>query len=235
MRKYLLGFVLVFLTSSIVFATELKVPKLTGRVVDRAGVLSSSERKVIENYIFSFEQATHGQMAVLIISSLRGDSLEMFSMRVAEKWKIGSKGKDNGLLLLVSIKDRKIRLEVGYGFEGNLNDARAGDIIRGMKPYFRAGKYGAGIEFAVIRAQEFITGKQGIPPPSSPRNYKSSRKQGSFIFNIIFIVIILILNIGFRRRGFIILSSGGYGSSGGFGGFSGGGGSFGGGGASGGW
>lgn len=233
------------LTAISIHATELKVPRNTGRIVDLAGTLSSSDKSKIEMAIMQFEQATAGQMEVLIIPSLRGDSLEMFSMRVAENWKLGYKGKDNGLLLLISVKEHKIRLEVGYGFEGTLNDARAGDIIRGMQPFFRANRYGDGIVYAVMRSQEFITGKEASSPIPHVRNRTSSSSSAAIVKIIIFFIIYFVIFLGNRRRrGFTLLSGGYYGgysgrSAGGFGGsggFSGGGGgSFGGGGASGGW
>jgi uncharacterized protein len=176
-------------------------------------------------------------MAVLIIPSLKGDSLEEYSMRVAEKWKVGHKGQDNGLILLICKNDRKIRIEVGYGWEGKINDARAGDIIRGMGPYFRNGKYADGISFAIDKAQAFITGK---PVGNVSCHVSSARKKDDDTFDTIFtliVLIIVILSIIFRGRGFyfcgISFSSGGGGFSSGGGSF--GGGSFGGGGASGGW
>ncbi len=248
MRKRIFTIVLFIITAISLNAAELKVPKNTGRIVDLAGTLSSSDKSKIEMSIQQFEQATAGQMEILIIPSLKGDSLEMFSMRVAENWKLGYKGKDNGLLLLVSIKEHKIRMEVGYGFEGTLNDARAGDIIRGMQSFFRANRYGDGIVYAVMRSQEFITGKEASTPIPHVRNRTSSGSSSAIVKIIIFFIIYFVIFFGNRRRrGFTLLSGGYYGgysgrSGGGFGGggfgggFSGGGGgSFGGGGASGGW
>ncbi len=240
-KRLLTIFLLLLIATAGSNAAELKVPKHTSRIVDKAGIISLDDKSKIEMSILQFERATSGQIAVLIIPSLKGDSLEMFSMRVAEKWKLGSKDRDDGILLLISVKDHKIRLEVGYGFEGKLNDARAGDIIRGMQPFFRANRYGDGIMFAVMRSQEFITGKKATTP--LPRARTSSGITPGVVKMIIFITIYFVILFGNRRRrGFTLLSGGYYGgysgrSSGGFGGggFSGGGGSFGGGGASGGW
>jgi uncharacterized protein len=247
MRKFFAWVCVLLLAFPLAGAAELKVPSLTGRVVDKAGALSSTEEALVDGAIIGFESATGGQLAVLVIPSLDGDALDSFSMRVAEKWKLGYKGKDNGILLLVAVKEKKIRFEVGYGFEGQINDARAGDIIRGMRDYFRAGRFGDGIVYAVMSAQEMITGKKPSGVPAAPV-HRSRRKsgQGSLIFVI---AIIIVLNSLFRRRGRggMILYSGGFrggGFGGGFGsggggfsggGCSGGGGSFGGGGASGGW
>lgn len=243
MFKYLLPAVLFASAFIADISAELAVPANYGdkRVVDKAGVLSSSDINRLDAVIERMEKASKGQMAVLIIPSLKGDSLEDFSMRVAEKWKIGHKGADNGLLLLISKNDRKIRLEVGYGWEGKINDARAGDIIRGMGPFFRSGRYADGISYAIGKAQEFITGKA---PDDIPRQTVRNENKDSLAKTIfaILIVIIIILSFIFRGRNFyfcgICFSGGGF--SGGGGGFSSGGGSFGGGsfgggGASGGW
>jgi uncharacterized protein len=222
---------------------ELAVPRLTGRVVDKANLLSASDRQRIDDRIRGLESATGGQVAVLIIPSLDGDSLEEFSLRVAEAWKIGHKGKDDGALLLVSKNDRKIRWEIGYGWEGQVNDARAGDIIRAMGPFFREGKYAQGIDYAIAELQTYITGQRpaGAPPHIEPRRHRE-RTPGGVFFAFVLIFILLSSLGGFGRRRFgvgpvIFLGGGGGfgGGGGGGGGFSGGGGSFGGGGASGGW
>ena len=222
-------------------SAELKVPALTGRVIDQTGMLTANEKSRIKVAITGFESATHGQFAVLIIPSLKGDSLEMFSMRVVEKWKLGDKKRDDGLLLLISRKERKMRLEVGYGLEGYINDARAGDIIRAMGPYFRNGKFTDGIIFAILRSQEFITGKKAdIPPPPAQSSNDLTSNHKRALRTLFLIIAIIIVFTGRPGRRGIVLYSGGY-RSGGFGGggfgggFSGGGGGFGGGGASGGW
>ena len=223
---------------------DLAVPRLTGRVVDRADMLSPSDEVRVEGAIRRFEAATGGQMVVLTMPSLEGDALEPFSIRVAEKWKIGHKGKDDGIILLISKKERKIRIETGYGIEGVINDARAGDIIRGMRPYFRAGRVGDGVVYAVSRAEEMITGRSPAVPVKVRHGRKSSEPN---LFPILIAAIVLLSLFGSGRGGRRggggwIITSGGFGSGGSFGGggfggggFSGGGGGFGGGGASGGW
>jgi len=135
---------------------ELSVPPLTGRVVDRAGILSDAEEKKLVERIQELERVTGGQLAVLTIRSLEGDSLERFSLRVARSWKIGQKGKDNGALLLVSKQDRKIRLEIGYGWEGKITDTKAANVIRGMGPFFRKGQFAAGIGFAIGEVRRLL-------------------------------------------------------------------------------
>lgn len=216
---------------------ELSVPELTGRIVDVPGILNTSQENKIEEEILKLEEETGGQMAVLIISSLKGDSLEDFSIRVAEKWKIGYKGADNGAILLISINDRKIRLEIGYGWEGDINDARAGDIIRSMGPYFRKEDYTGGIILAVNSVRAFVAG--GI----TPSNLRQSEAPSGLafvgikiIFGVLIIFVILYNVYGFHGGRGVTYRRGGR-RRGGFGGggFRGGGGGFGGGGASGRW
>ena len=235
----------LFLASNI-FA-DLQVPKLTGRVVDNAHLLSSDDKAKITNAIKRFENGTGGQMAVLTIPSLKGEVLEEFSIKVADKWKIGYKGKDNGLILLIAKKERKIRFEVGSGWEGVINDARAGDIIRGMKSYFKSKQFKDGILFAINKAHKYITGKKlGIAIAHPKKNVTETLK--SYWPFIIIIILVLISFFsqsstytyegrGYRTRRRFWIGGGGGGFGGGFGGggFSGGGGGFSGGGASGGW
>ena len=136
-------------------STDERIPALgTRRVVDEAGVLTQSEIDALTAQIDAYEAATKGQMAVLIIKTLHGDPIEDFSLAVAEKWKIGRRGEDNGVLLLMAIDDRVSRLEIGYGLEGVINDARAGDILRGMSLYWPA--YAQEISYAVASVSAFV-------------------------------------------------------------------------------
>lgn len=214
------------------------VPPLTGRVVDRAGVFGVNGISRIEEAIVELERASGGQMAVLAIPALEKTSIEEFGIAVMDKWKIGHKGKDNGAILILSIQDRKMRLEIGYGWEGQINDARAGDVIRAMGPYFRENRYADGVVYAVGEVQKYITGqapeRKNLAPPAQEQTAKGNDWAGALI-TIFFIFIFLMLGgRGIFIGGFGGRGRGGFGG-GGFGGFSGGGGRGGGGGASGGW
>jgi len=122
------------------------VPPLTGRVVDLGHVLPTEVAASLTRHLESHETKTSNQVAILILPSLEGEPLEEFSHRVATTWKLGQKGTDNGVLLLVSLKDRKVRIEVGYGLEGTLTDLRSAHIIRNeIVPRFRAGDLAGGI------------------------------------------------------------------------------------------
>ena len=144
------------------------VPPLTGRVVDLAQVLPPSTAEQLSSRLKAHEDKTTNQVAVLIIPSLDGEPLFDFSHRVATSWKLGQKGTDNGALLLVAIKDRKVRIEVGYGLEGALTDARSAQIIRNeIVPKFRAGDFAGGISAGVDAILKTIEGTYTAPerPP----------------------------------------------------------------------
>ena len=133
-RKLIVSFLLVWALSfasaftSLLFALD--VPPLTGRVVDLAHVLPAEVAASLTRDLEAHEAKTSNQVAVLILPSLEGEPLEEFSHRIATSWKLGRKETDNGVLLLVSLKDRKVRIEVCYGLEGTLTDLRSAHIIR---------------------------------------------------------------------------------------------------------
>jgi len=131
-------------------AQALDVPPLKGRVNDYAGMISAGVRAQLENELKAFEQSDSTQIVILTIESLEGDALEDFSIRVAEAWKIGQKGKDNGAILLVAKKDRKTRIEVGRGLEGKLTDLTAGRIVQlVINPQFKRGDFDAGFSSGI--------------------------------------------------------------------------------------
>lgn len=136
---------------------DARIPELgTRRVVDESGVLTQGEIGALTSRIDAYEAASGGQMAVLLIRTLYGDALEDFSLAVAEKWKIGWKGEDNGVLLLLVMDDRRSRLEIGYGLEGVINDARAGDILRAIVPFMQNGQYANAISFVIDSVSAFV-------------------------------------------------------------------------------
>lgn len=138
---------------------QLDVPYLSGRVVDEANVLSNVTVQQLESILKTHEDSTTNQIVVLVIPSLNGEILEEYSLKVAETWAIGQKGTDNGVLLLIAIEDRKMRIEVGYGLEGDLTDALASRIIRNeIAPNFRQGDYDQGITAGVNGIINAISG-----------------------------------------------------------------------------
>lgn len=148
-------------------STDERIPALgTRRVVDDAGVLTQSEIDSLTAQIDAYEAASKGQMAVYIVQSLHGDAVEDFSLAVAEKWQIGWRGEDNGVLLLLAMEEHENRLEIGYGLEGVINDARAGDILRDMAPFLRQGKYAQAISFAIASVSAFVLNENGPEKPA---------------------------------------------------------------------
>ncbi|OGR01694.1 MAG: hypothetical protein A2505_09100 [Deltaproteobacteria bacterium RIFOXYD12_FULL_55_16] len=131
-------------------ARALEVPQYQGYVTDLAGMISPGERQRLEQLLLAFEQSDSTQIAVLTIPSLEGDTLEDFSIRTVEAWKIGQKGKDNGVLLVVSKAERKARIEVGRGLEGVLTDLLAGRIVdQVITPRFKAEQIDEGFEAGI--------------------------------------------------------------------------------------
>lgn len=122
------------------------VPPLESRVNDRAGMLSAGTVRQLETALAELERTDGTQIAVLTVPSLEGESIETLSLRVAEAWRIGQKGRDNGAILIIARNDRKVRIEVGYGLEGQLTDLVAGRIIRNViVPRFKAGQFDQGV------------------------------------------------------------------------------------------
>lgn len=166
------------------------LPELWGlHVHDEAHILSQPFIDRLENQLKEYEDSTSNEIAVLLISSLDGESLEDYSLRVAEKWQLGKKEKDNGVLLLIAVDDHKMRLETGYGLEGVLTDAVSSRIIRNeLAPNFRQDNYEAGVSAginAIIRAigGEY-TAEEG-DQMNSELGWKERILIGMFIFGIL--------------------------------------------------
>ena len=243
-RKFFFLWLIFFLSGYQALALE--VPeKPEGRVTDYTGTLSPSEKGTLERKLADFEKETTNQIAVLLIPSLEGDSLEDYSIRLAEKWKIGQKGRSNGVIFLIVKNDRKLRIEVGYGLEGTLPDALSGSILSNeITPRFKAGQFFLGIE-AGLNAIVAAT-KGEYKPPKKRESRSRTSPWGMFLPVLLFFGLFASLNLVARRRHFHSGGSRGWTTGGGFwgggsswggsgGGFSGGGGDFGGGGASGDW
>jgi uncharacterized protein len=236
---------LLFLLSRFVYSQP-AIPDQGGFWVhDEANILSAQAKSSLESIIQAERDSTSNQIAILIIPSLQGGSLEEYALRVAETWQPGEKEKDNGVLLLIAIDDRLMRIETGYGLEGSLTDAISSRIIRNeIAPRFRNGDYDGGVEAGVMTIIQAIKGEYVNEEPAvRKRNSKSSP-----LATIIIIIIIIIIASRRRRgggggghwssgRGWIGPVGGGFGGSswGGGGRSFGGGGGFGGGGSSGSW
>lgn len=254
-KKNLLSFLFAILSGASLSA--LSVPELTGPVVDNANLLTAVDFQTLTTELISISEQTGTQIAVLTVPSLEGESLESYSMRVCEEWKLGSKENDDGVLLLIAFNERKIRVETGYGLEGQLTDTKSGLIIRQIiAPHFQSGNYSQGIKEGV-RAIEQITGVSDVES-AVVLEREQKNDSASTVIILFFMFFYFFAFSGALSRKFKWLhwlpwfslfqgSSGsrhsnyhndhfgGFGGGFGGGGFSGGGGGFGGGGASGGW
>ena len=144
---------------------DVAVPPLSGRVVDQTGTLSSSDVASLTQTIRNFELRKGSQVAVLIVPTTAPETIEQYSLRVAEAWKIGRKKIDDGALLVVAKDDRKLRIEVGYGLEGALTDVTSKRIIDEIiTPRFRSGDFAGGISAGIDRIIRVIDGEK-LPAP----------------------------------------------------------------------
>ena len=162
---------------------EVAVPALSGRVVDQTGTLSSGDIDTLTQRLKDLERRKGSQVAVLIVPTTQPETIEQFSIRAAEAWKIGRRKIDDGALLVVAKDDHKLRIEVGYGLEGALTDVTARRIIdEVIVPEFRSGDFAGGISAGVDRIIRVVDGE----PLPAPRPEASHSNAPDFLFNVIF-------------------------------------------------
>jgi uncharacterized protein len=150
-----------------VAAAAIAVPPLKSRVTDLTGTLNEQQRSALEQTLAEFEARKGSQVAVLLVPSTQPETIEQYAVRVEEAWKLGRKGVDDSVLLVVAKDDRKVRLEVGYGLEGVLPDAAANRIIReDILPRFKQGDFYGGLRAGTDRIMRTIEGEP-LPPPRS--------------------------------------------------------------------
>ena len=173
-------------------AHGLDVPRLQGYVNDYAGMISLPAKSKIEERLRAFEQSDSTQIVILTVPSLEGENLEEFGIKVAEAWKIGQKGKDNGAILIVSKQERKIRVEVGYGLEGKLTDLAAGRIIDlVIKPRFQQGDFDGGFIAGISSMIDATRGEfKAEPRPVRQRQRGVPPFLSIFLFFAIFTLIL---------------------------------------------
>ena len=147
-------------------SAEVAVPPFHSYVTDLTETLSAQQRETLEQTLRDFASRKGSQLAVLLVPSTAPESIEQYSIRVVDSWKLGRKGVDDGVLLLVATRDRTLRIEVGYGLEGVIPDAIANRIINEVVvPYFKRGDYFGGIQAGVHQLMRLIQG-ESLPPPS---------------------------------------------------------------------
>lgn len=175
----------------------LEVPQLRGHVNDYANLLSPGTSQKLEQALTEFERSESTQIVVLTITSLEGESLEEYSIKVAEAWRIGQAKLDNGAILLIAKQERKIRIEVGRGLEGKLTDLVSGRIIRGdITPYFKSNDYDSGITSGVSSIMQVVRGEY----QAQPRDLKQGKKSAEPVFTLLVFLLVAIVFIGSFSR-----------------------------------
>jgi uncharacterized protein len=258
--RHLLGLLLALSLAAAGAQDFVPVPPLQTRVTDKIGLLTESQRTTLENVLKEYEERTGSQIAVLLVSKTEPEAIEQYSIRVFDEWKLGRKGVDDGVLLLIA-KDnppslRRMRIEAGRGVQGVLTDAQSKRILQDvMAPHFRQNDFYGGLA-AGVSAVTSLLDKESFPTPAGAQGAQQEESDGISLGLFIFFVILFLFmsrmhsrqmhrRDGWGRSAPGVILGGGLGSSGGWGGggfggsggggFSGGGGSGDGGGASGNW
>jgi uncharacterized protein len=254
--RFTLALALLALAAPTLVAALTVPPPPSRRVNDFAGALTTADRDRLEAKLAAREAGSRNQVVVAIFRSLEGESLEDFSIRLAERWKVGQKGLDNGVIFLIFLQDRKMRLEVGYGLEPTITDAVASSILSTVvAPRFREGRVADGIDAGLDAIDAAIRGEFRGAAPRQGQNQRIP----AFVPLLFVLLVIVGMFVAAQRNAAVARRHGWTGGSGGWGGpfiggggwggggfggssggssgggFSGGGGSFGGGGSSGSW
>ena len=174
-RLFLMLFLLIALCLPSATRAEVPVPPLKTRVTDLTGTLTQAQATALEQQLAQFEARKGSQIAVLIVPTTKPETIEQYGIRVAEQWKLGRKGVDDGVLLLIAKDDRELRIEVGYGLEGALPDAIAKRIIaETIVPRFKDGDFHGGIVAGVLQIEQVIEGEP-LPEPAAQRRPTDGR------------------------------------------------------------
>ncbi len=169
---------------------EVPVPPLQARVTDLTGTLSAQQKSELEAKLAAYEARRGSQMAVLLVPTTKPEEIEQYSIRVAEAWKIGRKGVDDGIILVVAKDDRRLRIEVGYGLEGTIPDSLANRVIEErIVPRFREGNFYGGVRDGVDQLIRLAEGEP-LPPPAPPSALGHTDPMALLVPAIIFTVIV---------------------------------------------
>lgn len=205
MHKRWLGVLAALLTwASLAFLphawADVAIPALKSRVTDLTGTLTPEQIGTLEQRVTAFEAQKGTQIAVLMLPSTKPEAIEQFSIRLAEAWKIGRKGTDDGLILIVAKEDRRLRIEVGYGLEGAIPDAVANRVIsETITPRFKAGDFYGGVSAGVDQLIKLVEGEK-LPPPaaSASATGTSSDARDPFEYLVPGFFVIFIAGVVFR-------------------------------------
>lgn len=176
---------------------DVAVPPLTGRVMDLTGTLSGGAVNRIESQLAALEAQKGSQIAVLMVPTTQPEDIEQFGIRVADQWKLGRKGIDDGAILIVAKDDRRVRIEVGYGLEGALPDAIANRIVdETIAPHFKQGDYDGGVEAGIA---QMISVVEGEPLPQPDRRWEH---RGGLVNLLPFALVAVVIASGVLRAVF---------------------------------
>lgn len=197
-------FLLLFFINISGFAQDVELPRLSSRVTDLTGTLNAAEINILEQKLQNYESDRGSQLVVVLINSTGEETIEQFSIRLAEAWKIGRKGVDDGVIMLFAMEDRKMRIEVGYGLEGALTDALSKRIITNViTPEFRSGHFFKGIDRGVDVIISAVSGEE-LPPmvqESRSGGKKSIRKLVPVLLIFVFVFTATIKSILTKKIG----------------------------------
>jgi len=178
MTRRLLPLILMLLAGAASAQDLQPVPALEARVTDRTGTLTPGQQAELEQKLAAFEQRKGAQVALLIVPTTQPEAIEQYSIRVVDAWKLGRKQSDDGVLLLVALQDRALRIEVGYGLEGVLPDAISSRIINDtIKPLFRQGDIYGGVTAGLQQIMQVVDGEP-LPPPDRSWKRPADRLSG---------------------------------------------------------
>lgn len=191
-----------------IFSANFKIPSQTAWIMDEADVIDSQTKAELESYLENLDEKAGAQIAVLTVTSLEeaagsGTTIEEYANEVFEKWKLGQAGKDNGVLLLVSVDDRKLRIEVGYGLEGVLTDTKCGIIIRKfITPYFKEGGYAKGIKSGIEAIAGYVSGDEEIKNEiDKPKKSDTAEFLIPILMFAVFFGIVFVSELSARKNG----------------------------------
>jgi uncharacterized protein len=201
MKRWLVALLALLVVSWFTPAlAEVAVPVLKARVTDLTNTLTLAQVASIEQQLLALEQRKGSQLAVLIVPTTQPEAIEQYSLRVVEAWKLGRKGVDDGMLLIIAKNDRALRIEVGYGLEGVIPDAIAKRVIaETIVPYFKQNDFAGGIQAGITQLIKLVDGEPLPPPKTQSRNDKSAPMSMLFIVVIVAAVIGQVLSAVFGR------------------------------------
>jgi uncharacterized protein len=205
-RALLLAFALGW---SFFAAAQVAVPPLTGHVIDQTGTLSAEQKAALEQTLSAFEARKGSQLAVLLMASTAPEEIEQYALRVAEQWKLGRKKVDDGAILVVAKNDRSLRIEVGYGLEGALNDATSKRIISELiLPRFKNQDFYGGISAGVDQIMRVIDGEPLPPPNKQPAGSFGDIEQYAPVLFILALALGSVLRAALGRVGGALVTGG---------------------------